>query len=50
MNFILFDKGGANSQTERLISAGFENGDVKIFDLKTMKVQWETNVGNGVYL
>jgi len=40
--------GGANSQTERLISAGFENGDVKIFDLKTMKVQWETNVGNGV--
>jgi hypothetical protein len=31
-----------------MIAAGFENGDLKIFDLKTMKVFWETNVGNGV--
>jgi len=40
--------GGANTCNDRLVSAGYENGDVKIFDLKTMKVQWETNVGNGV--
>ncbi len=41
-------KGGAYNSSERLVSAGFDNGDLKIFDLKTMKVHWETNVGNGV--
>ncbi len=40
--------GGAYSSSDRLLAAGFDNGDLKIFDLKTMKVQWETNVGNGV--
>lgn len=43
-----FFLGGAYSSSERLLSAGFDNGDLKIFDLKTMKVHWETNVGNGV--
>nr|CAH0109253.1 unnamed protein product [Daphnia galeata] len=40
--------GGAYSSSDRLLAAGFDNGDLKIFDLKTMKVQWETNVGNGI--
>lgn len=45
---IFLCKGGAYNSSERLVSAGFDNGDLKIFDLKTMKVHWETNVGNGV--
>ncbi|KAK4005161.1 dynein axonemal assembly factor 10 [Daphnia magna] len=40
--------GGAYNASERLLAAGFDNGDLKIFDLKTMKIQWETNVGNGI--
>ena len=31
-----------------MIAAGFDNGDVKLFDLKAMKIQWSTNVQNGV--
>lgn len=28
--------------------AGYDNGDIKMFDLKTMSLRWETNVKNGV--
>ena len=28
--------------------AGYDNGDVKMFDLRTMGLRWETNVKNGV--
>lgn len=28
--------------------AGYDNGDVKMFDLRTNKLRWETNVKNGV--
>ena len=28
--------------------AGYDNGDVKLFDLRTMSLRWETNVKNGV--
>jgi hypothetical protein len=28
--------------------AGYDNGDVKMFDLRAGKVRWETNVRNGV--
>ena len=31
-----------------MIAAGFDNGDIKLFDLKAMKIQWSTNVMNGV--
>ena len=31
-----------------MIAAGFDNGDIKLFDLKAMKIQWSTNVLNGV--
>ena len=27
---------------------GFDNGDVKLFDLRTNTVRWEGNVSNGV--
>ncbi len=33
---------------ERCVVAGYDSGDVKIFDLKMNKVRWEGNVGNGV--
>jgi len=32
----------------RLVSAGFDNGDVKVFDLRSTRVLWETNVSRGV--
>jgi len=32
------------------VCAGYDNGDVKLFDLRTMGLRWETNVKNGVSL
>jgi len=40
--------GNSFSDEERSVAAGYDNGDVKLFDLRTSKVRWETNVGNGV--
>ena len=28
--------------------AGYDNGDIKLFDLRNMAVRWETNIRNGV--
>ena len=39
--------GGASSDEERCIAAGYDNGDVKLFDLRTQSIRWETNIGNG---
>lgn len=30
------------------MAAGYDNGDVKLFDLRTQTMRWETNVKNGV--
>ena len=40
--------GNSYNSEERSIIAGFDNGDVKLFDLRTSKLCWETNVENGV--
>jgi WD40 repeat protein len=40
--------GNAFDGTERSIAAGFDNGDLKLFDLRTSQMIWETNVENGV--
>ena len=40
--------GNAFNAEERMVAAGFDNGDVKLFDLKAMKIQWSTNIQNGV--
>lgn len=40
--------GNSYNSEERMIAAGFDNGDVNMFDLRNMKLQWSTNVGNGV--
>lgn len=40
--------GDSHNNEERSVCAGYDNGDVKLFDLKKMAVKWETNVKNGV--
>jgi hypothetical protein len=40
--------GNSYCDEERCIAAGYDNGDVKLFDLRTQTMRWETNVGNGV--
>ena len=39
--------GDSYNDEERSIIAGFDNGDVKLFDLRTSKIVWEANVVNG---
>ncbi|MEE6474513.1 hypothetical protein FKM82_010406 [Ascaphus truei] len=40
--------GHAFNQQERIVCAGYDNGDIKLFDLCNMSVRWETNIKNGV--
>ncbi|EPY26647.1 WD repeat domain 92 [Strigomonas culicis] len=40
--------GNSHDPDERVVAAGYDNGDVKLFDLRTNKVLHEMNVGNGV--
>ena len=40
--------GDSYNNDERSILAGFDNGDIKLFDLRTSNIVWETNVENGV--
>ena len=40
--------GNSFNDEERVIAAGYDNGDVKLFDLRTNSVLWEDNIRNGV--
>ena len=40
--------GNSYNNEERSVLAGFDNGDVKLFDLRTNTMRWETNCKNGV--
>jgi len=40
--------GDSYNSDERCVVAGYDNGDVKMFDLRNMSLRWETNVKNGV--
>jgi len=40
--------GNCHGAGDRMLAAGYDNGDVKLFDLKAMKVSWETTLPNGV--
>lgn len=40
--------GNAHNSEQRVIAAGYDNGDVKLFDLKTQMFLWDTNLKNGV--
>eukprot|EP00698_Gefionella_okellyi_P000044 TRINITY_DN10029_c0_g1_i1.p1 TRINITY_DN10029_c0_g1~~TRINITY_DN10029_c0_g1_i1.p1 ORF type:complete len:357 (-),score=62.13 TRINITY_DN10029_c0_g1_i1:24-1094(-) len=39
---------GNNSGADRVVAAGYDNGDIKLLDLRTGTLRWETNVKNGV--
>jgi len=40
--------GNSFNDEERCLLAGYDNGDVKMFDLRMNRVRWEANVRNGV--
>lgn len=40
--------GHACNDQDRCVVAGYDNGDVKLFDLRAMSLRWETNINNGV--
>jgi len=40
--------GNSFNDEERVIAAGYDNGDVKLFDLRTNTIRWETNCANGI--
>eukprot|EP00741_Cyanophora_paradoxa_P009393 tig00000144_g9099.t1 len=40
--------GNSHTDEERCVVAGYDNGDVKLWDLRTNSVRWECNVKNGV--
>ena len=40
--------GNSYNDTERMVAAGYDNGDIKMWDLRNMSLYWDTNVGNGV--
>jgi WD40 repeat protein len=40
--------GNSFNDSERVLCAGYDNGDIKMFDLRTNTLRWDTNVRNGV--
>ncbi|KAJ8308531.1 hypothetical protein KUTeg_013405 [Tegillarca granosa] len=40
--------GHAYTKEDRCVCSGYDNGDIKLFDLRNMSLRWETNVKNGV--
>ena len=40
--------GNSYNDEERCIVSGYDNGDIKLFDLRMNALRYETNVGNGV--
>lgn len=40
--------GNCYNDSNRVIAAGYENGDLKIFDMRKGAMLFETNVGNGI--
>jgi WD40 repeat protein len=39
--------GNSFNDTDRCVCAGYDNGDIKLFDLRTMTLRWETTHRNG---
>ena len=46
--YIVIPTGNTYTEAERVVAAGYDNGDIKLFDLRSMSVRWETNIKNGV--
>jgi WD40 repeat protein len=40
--------GNSYNDEERCVLAGYDNGDVKLFDLRVGKVRWQTTLSNGI--
>jgi WD40 repeat protein len=40
--------GNSFNDTDRCVCAGYDNGDIKLFDLRTMTLRWETTHRNGI--
>jgi WD40 repeat protein len=40
--------GNSFNDEERCVAAGYDNGDIKLLDLRMNKLRWETNIKNGV--
>lgn len=40
--------GNSYNSEERIVVAGYDNGDIKMYDLKTMSVRWSKCLKNGV--
>eukprot|EP00918_Siedleckia_nematoides_P008804 GHVU01019319.1.p1 GENE.GHVU01019319.1~~GHVU01019319.1.p1 ORF type:complete len:276 (+),score=28.71 GHVU01019319.1:825-1652(+) len=40
--------GNSHTDSDRCIASGYDNGDVKLFDLRMSRLLWEVNVQNGV--
>lgn len=40
--------GNAYNNEERCVAVGYDNGDVKLFDLRANMLKWETNLKNGI--
>lgn len=40
--------GNSYNSEERIVAAGYDNGDIKMYDLKTMSIRWSKCVKNGV--
>ncbi|XP_045480770.1 dynein axonemal assembly factor 10 [Harmonia axyridis] len=40
--------GNSYNNEDRVLAAGYDNGDIKIFDLRNMKLRWSKHLKNGV--
>ncbi|KAH8260891.1 hypothetical protein KR044_000020 [Drosophila immigrans] len=40
--------GNTYNEQERIVAAGYDNGDLKLFDLRALAVRWEATMKNGV--
>lgn len=48
MLHIVHIAGHAFNVHDRCVAAGYDNGDIKLFDLRKMALRWEHNLNNGV--
>jgi WD40 repeat protein len=40
--------GNSHNREDRVLAGGYDNGDVKLFDLRASQLLWEVNLKNGV--
>lgn len=40
--------GNSYNNEERIVAAGYDNGDIKMYDLRNMSLRWSKCIKNGV--